>query len=72
MPEECGGVQGQAIFIDTEGSFNVSRLEGSVHICYSSINNTVFVEFLQSISMKFILYEVLFLSRYESGLCRTL
>lgn len=32
MPEECGGVQGQAIFIDTEGSFNVSRLEGSVHI----------------------------------------
>jgi hypothetical protein len=28
IPEECGGIQGQAIFIDTEGSFNASRLEG--------------------------------------------
>ena len=30
MPKACGGVQGQAVFIDTEGSFNVSRLKGNL------------------------------------------
>lgn len=30
MPELCGGLQGQAIFIDTEGSFNISRLQGDI------------------------------------------
>jgi len=29
MPKEYGGTQGQAIYIDTEGSFNVSRIEGN-------------------------------------------
>jgi len=33
IPEQCGGVQGQAIFIDTEGSFNASRLEGFMQLC---------------------------------------
>lgn len=28
MPSTCEGLEGQAVFIDTEGSFNVSRLEG--------------------------------------------
>lgn len=29
IPEQGGGLQGQAVFIDTEGSFNISRIQGS-------------------------------------------
>jgi hypothetical protein len=76
MPEECGGVQGQAIFIDTEGSFNTSRLEGSVHffdnallfVQWKQLENSSF----QSTNIIFLFIWVLFLHRYEPGLHRTL
>lgn len=44
MPEECCGVNGHAVYIDTEGSFNASRLQGfsliflySIHYCINSL-----------------------------------
>ena len=38
FPTNCGGVEGKAIFIDTEGSFSVSRLKGK-HFSLTSLNN---------------------------------
>merc|ERR1712135_144735 len=41
MPKECGGIQGQAIFIDTEGSFNVSRLQDMSEACIKHCNSVM-------------------------------
>ncbi|XP_046439069.1 DNA repair protein RAD51 homolog 3-like isoform X2 [Daphnia pulex] len=41
IPEECGGIQGQAIFIDTEGSFNASRLEDMSQACVEHCRKTM-------------------------------
>jgi len=41
MPKACGGVQGQAVFIDTEGSFNVSRLKDMSEACIQHCNSAI-------------------------------
>lgn len=41
MPKEYGGTQGQAIYIDTEGSFNVSRIEDIGEACIRHCNNAM-------------------------------
>ncbi|KAI9556763.1 D repair protein RAD51-like protein [Daphnia sinensis] len=41
MPEECGGLKGHAVYIDTEGSFNASRLQDMSQACIEHCRNAM-------------------------------